>query len=159
ADQSTNLGTVLHDVVAAHQSRAGRRRKQGGEDVDGGRLACAVRPEEPVDLSGGDGQVDPVDCPRALLVLADELAYLDPVGTVHACPATRAPDSRKLLESLAELLARDLTARESLREYRLGAIAAVPAARLAADDEVENGGDDTEPQKPEEREHEPPVLV
>jgi hypothetical protein len=47
--------------------------------VDRGRLAGTVRPEEAVDLARGDGQLDPVDSPRALLELLDEAVDLDPV--------------------------------------------------------------------------------
>src|SRR5439155_12055807 len=69
------------DVVAADPRDAGRRRKERREHVNGRRLPGSVRTEEAVDLTRRDAKVDPVDCARALLVLADELLDLDPVRT------------------------------------------------------------------------------
>ncbi len=78
-DEPADLRPVLHDVVAADERRARGRRQERRQDVNGGGLPGAVRPEEPVDLARRDREVDPVDGSRALLVLADEAADLDPV--------------------------------------------------------------------------------
>ena len=67
----------------ATRARARGRGQQGGEHVDGGRLAGAVGAEEAVDLARRDGQVDPVDRPRPLLELLDQPLDLDPVVTSH----------------------------------------------------------------------------
>ena len=82
-DQRTDLRALLHDVVAADACRARGRRQQRRQDVDGRRLARAVRAEEAVDLARRDGEVDPVDRSRALLVLANEPFHLDPVRRFH----------------------------------------------------------------------------
>src|SRR5581483_11186404 len=54
------LGVAQH-VDAVHGRGAGGRPGQGGEDLDGGGLAGAVRPEQAEDGSGGDGDVQPVE--------------------------------------------------------------------------------------------------
>ena len=61
ADRRAHLRPLLDDVVAGDARRAGGRRQQRRQHVHGRGLAGAVRAEEPVDLAGGDGQVDPVD--------------------------------------------------------------------------------------------------
>ena len=48
-------------VVPGHDGAAGRRPHQGAEDADGGRLAGAVRPEEPERLPRRDLEVDAAD--------------------------------------------------------------------------------------------------
>jgi len=58
--------------------------------MDGGGLAGPVRPEEAVDLTRSDRDVDPVDSSRALLVLADEAFDLDPVVRRHQVNVTGA---------------------------------------------------------------------
>ena len=65
------------DVEARDARRALGRRQERRQHVDGRRLPGPVRPEEPVDLAGRDGEVDPVDGPRPLLVLHDEAMGLD----------------------------------------------------------------------------------
>ena len=77
ADVRPDLGPVVHDVEAGDAGRAGGRRQQGGQHVDGRGLARAVGAEEAVDLAGRDRQVDPVDGARPLLELAHELLGLD----------------------------------------------------------------------------------
>ena len=47
------------------------------------RLAGAVRPEETVDLAGGDAEIDPVDRPDAALELSDEGFGQDSVFVTH----------------------------------------------------------------------------
>ena len=98
ADEPADLRPVLHDVVAADERRPGGRRQQRGQDVDGGRLPGPVRPEEAVDLTRRDGEVDPVDGPRTLLVLADEPANLDPVLGRHrsTLPTARRRSAERL---------------------------------------------------------------
>ena len=76
---AADLRPVLDDVVAADERRARGRRQERRQDVDGRRLAGPVRAEEAVDLAGRDGEVDPVDRARALLVLADEPSDLDSI--------------------------------------------------------------------------------
>ena len=63
----------------ATRGAAGGGGQQGGEHVDGGRLAGAVGAEEAVDLAGSNLEVDPVDRLDAALELADEAVRLDPV--------------------------------------------------------------------------------
>jgi hypothetical protein len=82
-DQPAHLRAVLHHVEAADARRSRGRRKKRGQNVDGRRLAGAVRTEEAVDLTRGDGDVDSVDRARAFLVLADEAFDLDPVLLRH----------------------------------------------------------------------------
>ena len=94
ADQRAHLRPVLDDVVA--------RRREPCPTVGGSSvvrtwtvvdLPGAVRPEEAVDLAGGDGEVDPVDRAWALPVLADETLDLDPVRRLHrsTLPTGRRP--------------------------------------------------------------------
>jgi hypothetical protein len=69
---------VGRDVHARDGGPAPGELHAGGEDADGGGLAGAVRPEEPEDLTGGDGEADPVDgVDRALGVALDQLRHLD----------------------------------------------------------------------------------
>jgi hypothetical protein len=82
ADRVADRRPLSDDVVAGDGRRPRGRGEQRGEHVNGGRLAGAVRPQEAVDLTRGDGEVDPVDRPRALAELANEAVRLDPV----ACP-------------------------------------------------------------------------
>ena len=59
ADAPAHLVRRRRDVQP-RQPRASRRRlQQRAEDLDGRRLAGAVRPEEPEDLAGADGEPDP----------------------------------------------------------------------------------------------------
>ncbi len=83
ADQRTHLRPLADDVVAADAGGSGGRRQERRQDVDGGGLPGAVRPQEPVDLARRDGEVDPVHRPWALAVLADEALDLDPVRPLH----------------------------------------------------------------------------
>ena len=46
ADDPPDLRPILHDVVSADERRPCRGRQQRRQDVDGGRLPCAVRAEE-----------------------------------------------------------------------------------------------------------------
>ena len=61
ADGRADPRALLHDVEAGDARGTGRGREQGGQHVHRRRLAGAVRAEEPVDLTGLDAQVDPVD--------------------------------------------------------------------------------------------------
>ena len=84
ADRCADLRALAHDVESAHGCVPAGRRQQRREHQHGGRLAGAVRSQEAVDLAGLHGQVDPVDRPRPLAELADELLYLDGgVGSGH----------------------------------------------------------------------------
>ena len=86
ADQRAHLRSFLDDVVPSDARRSGGRRQERRQDMDGGRLSRAVRPEEAVDLARRDGDVDPVDRAWALLVLANEPQNLDPVCRLFHCP-------------------------------------------------------------------------
>jgi hypothetical protein len=77
ADDGAHLGAFLQNVVPAHRGGARGRGQQGGKHVNGGRLAGAVGAEEAVHLAGLDAQVDPVNRPRPLLELPDEVSSLD----------------------------------------------------------------------------------
>jgi hypothetical protein len=52
---------VASQVVPHDAGRAGVRREQGGQDLHGGGLACAVRPEQGEDLALTDAEVDAVE--------------------------------------------------------------------------------------------------
>ena len=61
ADPAPQLGRTLRRVVPQDRHVPRRAVPIALEDLDGGRLAGAVRPEEGEDLAGVDGQVDPGD--------------------------------------------------------------------------------------------------
>ena len=77
ADRRAHLRALAHDVEAADARAAAGRRQQRREHQHRRRLARAVGPEEAVDLTGRDGQVDAVDRARSLAELAHELLDLD----------------------------------------------------------------------------------
>ena len=83
-----HLRPLLADVVASHAGGSRGRRQQRRQHQHGRRLAGAVRAEEAVDLAGSDVEVDPVDGPRALLELADELLDDDAVVAGHRFQTT-----------------------------------------------------------------------
>src|SRR5207245_6989776 len=64
------------DVLTKNPSLPGRRVAQTLEDLDGGRLARAVRAEEGEHLAAGHVKVDPVDG-RDGAIWLDEPAALD----------------------------------------------------------------------------------
>jgi len=89
ADRGAHVGALADDVVAADRRMPRRRRQQCGEHQHGGGLAGAVRPEEAVDLAGGDPEVDAVDGAGAVLELADESLGVDSVACFrHHCQGT-----------------------------------------------------------------------
>ena len=61
ADAQPNGSRVGGDVEPGDRRRAARRSDQRAQHLHRGRLAGAVGAEEPVDLAGGDVEVDPVD--------------------------------------------------------------------------------------------------
>ena len=61
ADPAPGLGPLADDVPSRHPCRACVRRRQSGQHPDGGRLAGAVGPEQRVDVSGRDLDVDAID--------------------------------------------------------------------------------------------------
>ena len=77
ADLPPDRPRVLRDVEAGHLRPPPGGPEQGGQHPHGGRLAGAVRPEEPVDLSLGHLEVDAVDGLDAALELARQLVRLD----------------------------------------------------------------------------------
>jgi hypothetical protein len=80
ADRVADPGAVGDDVVARDPCASGAGGEESGEDVDGRRLAGAVRAEEAVDRAGRDLEVDSGDGADAALEFADEAARLDPVS-------------------------------------------------------------------------------
>ena len=88
ADDPQNLlreSRVRHDVDAADECLARGRDDPGGEDADGCRLACTVRPEEAEDLASADSEIEFVDRPkvRALIDLGQIHGSDDVVGSAH----------------------------------------------------------------------------
>ena len=61
ADPALHPDRVGHHVQAGHPGPSAGGQDQGGEHADGGGLARAVRPEQPEELAGADGQVDTAD--------------------------------------------------------------------------------------------------
>ncbi len=59
-DTEPHLLGFLDDVVAGHRGVPGARAQQRAQHPQEGGLARSVRTQEPVDLSGGDVQVNPV---------------------------------------------------------------------------------------------------
>jgi hypothetical protein len=53
--------TVVPAVVAGDGGAAGRRPEEAEQQAQGGRFPRAVRPQQPEDLAGGDGQADVVE--------------------------------------------------------------------------------------------------
>jgi hypothetical protein len=58
ADRGADAARIPHHVAPVDERRAAIRPHEGGEDVHGRGLACAVRAEQCGDGSGGDGEVD-----------------------------------------------------------------------------------------------------
>ena len=83
SDGGPDLRAFLHHVMPRHAGAAGGGRQQRGEHVDGRGLAGPVGPEEPVDLAGGDSDVDAVHGARALLELAHQVGRLDRCDVAH----------------------------------------------------------------------------
>jgi hypothetical protein len=79
ADHVPHRGPLSDDVVATHAGGARGGGQQGGQHVDGRRLAGPVGAQEAVDLAGRHLEVDAVDGARAVLELAYEVLDLDPV--------------------------------------------------------------------------------
>ena len=61
ADPAAHVRALRGHVEAGDRRAARRRREQRREDMDRRRLACAVGPEEAVDLTGLDLKLDSVD--------------------------------------------------------------------------------------------------
>src|SRR5699024_2755296 len=70
---------VAHRVLPEHLGMAGGGPQQSEQDADRGGLAGAVRAEQAVHLTGGDGQVQPVQC-ADLAVVLDEVLDVDDGG-------------------------------------------------------------------------------
>ena len=102
ADRSAHAVGLVRDVEAVDARRAGGRRQQRREHPDERRLAGAVGPEQPEDLTVFDREADAVDG-REVAELLDDLVDVDggrhrrwqqhvrghadreaPVGVVHA---------------------------------------------------------------------------
>ena len=77
ADRGAHVRALGDDVVARHPGRARSGRQKRRQHVNRRRLAGAVRPEEAVDLSRGDAEIDSVHGPGAVLEFPDELGCLD----------------------------------------------------------------------------------
>src|SRR5436309_14142311 len=61
AEPLADVGPMRGDVESVELERARRRMQQGGEHLDGGGLAGAVRPQERENLPGADVEGDVVD--------------------------------------------------------------------------------------------------
>ena len=84
ADHGAHLSALPDDVESTNGRAAARRRQQRREHQHGRRLPGAVRPEETVDLTGRDREVDSVNCAGALAKLPHQVLYLDRRLAVHA---------------------------------------------------------------------------
>src|SRR5450759_2706160 len=84
ADVPPGLGGLAHDVVTGDLGRTRRRARQRAEHPDGGRLAGAVRPEEPEDLTLWDVEADLVDGFELAEVLAQALYLYVELLLIHA---------------------------------------------------------------------------
>src|SRR2546423_838240 len=96
ADDIADGRALADDVVAGDPRAAGRGGQQGRQHVDRGRLPGPVGAKEPVDLSRGDLEVDPVDGARPVLELADQAFDLDPVCRLHPASFRRVDVSVEL---------------------------------------------------------------
>jgi hypothetical protein len=85
SNRGPDLRPFADDVVAGHGRRPLGGRKQRREHVHGRRLPRPVRPEETVDLTGMNDEVDPVHRARSFLELANEPARDDPMLVSHGC--------------------------------------------------------------------------
>ena len=61
ADSAADVLGLGAGVITGHHDRAGVRRAQPFDHLQRGRLAGAVRTQNPEDLAGKNGQVDPID--------------------------------------------------------------------------------------------------
>src|SRR5215203_7037963 len=82
-DRGPHLRPLAHDVVAGHGGRAARGRKERRQHQNGRRLPGPVRAEEAVDLTRLYTQVYPIDSPRSLPELPDEVLDLYTPPPVH----------------------------------------------------------------------------
>src|SRR5207244_8207205 len=82
ADAPLDFERLRHDVEARHDRPAVPGSQHAGEDPDGGRLAGAVRSEEPENLAGLDAKIQIVYRGLALVALRQVL------GDDHWAPAT-----------------------------------------------------------------------
>ena len=91
ADDRAHLRPLLGDVVPGHARGSLGRREERRQHVHRGRLPRAVGPEEAVDLTGLDHEVDSVDRPRPLPVLHDEPLGLDRGLSAHSAEPSVGP--------------------------------------------------------------------
>jgi hypothetical protein len=97
AEQLLGQGRMGDHVDAAHEGGSRRRDHPGGEHAGGGRLAGAVRAEEPKDLAPPDPQLEVVD----RLEVGSRIDLGQPLGsddlvdrTDHGRTSPRSPNMR-----------------------------------------------------------------
>src|SRR4029079_15390003 len=79
ADPATHVGRLPVDVEAGHPRGPGVGPRPRGQDLDGGRLAGAVRNQQTEDGARRDGEAQPVECADVLAVRLDQPGGLDRV--------------------------------------------------------------------------------
>src|SRR4029079_8712529 len=108
ADVPADVGRAAHDVEPGDRRAAAGRPEQRAQDVDGGRLAGAVRPEEPERLSGSDLERHAVDGEEVIERLTEVVdddrggAAHRPISLAVSAPwSARRPDNRSRASSAA----------------------------------------------------------
>src|SRR2546428_360123 len=86
ADAATGLEVIAYDVVSGDTRRAPSGTQQRGEQMDGGRLAGAVGPEEPEELALPHLEVEVVERADRAEVFAEAAGF--DRGGGHSCAAS-----------------------------------------------------------------------
>src|SRR5436309_730668 len=73
---SSNLRVVSSDPLAEDAETAGSRPQQTNHHLDRGGLSCSIRAEKPVDLLGGNSEVQPV-YREPITIILREIMSLD----------------------------------------------------------------------------------
>jgi hypothetical protein len=98
ADVPAHVGAMARHVEAGHGRAPRGRRQEGGEHVDGRRLARSVGPQEAVDLARGDLEVDAVDGADVAFERPDQALDHDAVMV-----AAHGPEGARHLEVVNDL--------------------------------------------------------
>jgi hypothetical protein len=83
ADAAAHGVGVALDIVSQHAGFARIGPQQRRQDADGGRLAGAVGPQQPVDAAGGHEQIEPVDRARVAEALDEPRSLHRWCGHAH----------------------------------------------------------------------------
>jgi len=75
--------------MALEPDRAARRRQKRGQQIEAGRLAGAVRPDQRVDLAGLDAQIDVIDGDEAAEFTGQSISLQDDVVHPWSVPSFR----------------------------------------------------------------------